>query len=82
MYEIEKGVPLPEGAGKERQKYPFGEMRPGDSFFVPGGATVNAHGNKSAYSAASNYGRAHGWKFSARTVTENGVKGVRIWRIA
>lgn len=36
MYEIEKGVPIPEltRRGKSGSKYPFAKMEVGDSFFI------------------------------------------------
>ncbi len=77
-YKIEKGVPVPLGAGcRGRLKYPWALMAPGDSFFVPDSAP------KMVSQAASNVARRHkGLRFATRAVTENGVKGVRVWKIA
>lgn len=68
---IDKGIPAPKGPNK----YPFPDMRVGDSFFAPinprhsGGLTSNA---KRIYPGT-------GWRSSR--VTENGITGVRVWRI-
>ena len=69
---IEKGVPAPEA--RYRNKYPFGEMEVGDSFFVPGGEAGKLS------NSASVYARYHGrkLKFSARKVEG----GARVWRVA
>ena len=68
---------IPPHIGRPR-KYPFPQMRNGDSFFRP---------NMTASSLGC-AGRAHfrkhpkpGCKFMARKVTENGVKGARIWLV-
>jgi hypothetical protein len=73
MLEIEKNVPAPSqnGAGRPA-KYPFAQMQPGDSIFVPGlktapGGTMTKH-----------IMLHPGQKFATRK--EEG--GMRIWRIA
>ena len=74
---IDKGVPMPRYAGERGApaKYPFREMEVGDSCFVPG------ESNQTFRSHAA-YAQRSGKKFSARTVVEGGVKGLRVWRIA
>lgn len=68
-------VPLPEDRRKLR-KYRFDEMPVKASFAVPAL-------NSNARAAASNYKRHHpGWDYTARTLTENGVAVIRIWRTA
>lgn len=74
MFQIDKNVPAPL-SGRNRL-YPWGELEPGDSFFVPGRTTRNIGG---AIGQARN--RYPDWEIVARTVTENGVKGVRVWRV-
>ena len=76
---IDKGVPLVglSGRGKHgNAKYPWREMEVGDSFFV---STVSM-------GALSAQGQQAGLrlnrKFKTKTFIENGVKGVRVWRIA
>lgn len=71
MIKIEKGIPIPPGAGGWR-KYPLGEMEIGDSFFAPG---------RKAGDISGGFAYHKGKKFSARTCAENGVDGVRVWRI-
>ena len=46
----------------------------GDSFFRPVEPRTVA-------GSAKSYGIRHGKKFTTRAVTENGVKGVRVWRV-
>ena len=73
---IEKGIPIPpRGDLKGRgRKSVFWDMEIGDSAFFPG----KAHdGVSNAYSYVR---KRTGAKFEARTVTENGVKGIRVWR--
>ena len=70
-FKIEKNVPLP----RSRSKYPWTEMEVGDSFFVPGrdgDAVIGCFGKQA---------KDWGWKFSARTRHEQGIFGVRVWRI-
>jgi hypothetical protein len=68
---IEKGVPLPETPPRWKPRYPWREMEPGDSFFVPEGKL------KSLQSSAYKVGRDLGRKFAAHP--EAG--GVRVWRV-
>ena len=75
---IDKHVPVPPGATK--RKYPFGDMAPGDSVFFPGENRADKH--HPAYMSARNYVRRNGWQITVRSVIENGVKGIRIWRVA
>lgn len=76
MYKIEANIKMPkkpQGTGA-KTKYPFKGLEVGDSFFVPKAVALNMSG------------RAHYWgkklerKYSVRTVTEGGVKGVRAKR--
>lgn len=79
MYKIDKGVqvPLPDGRGGGNAKYPWADMEPGDSFFVPleGAAKFIRH------MSAPPKLREAGMEYARRTVTENGVNGVRFWRV-
>jgi len=71
-FKIEKGIPIPRRTGSGRKpKYPWAEMKKGDSFFVMR-QTINRLG-----SCMVRAGKRLGMKFSART--EKG--GVRIWRV-
>lgn len=70
---IEKGVPLPLARGSgSGAPWPFDEMEVGDSFFATQIST----------SSLLTFARRHRPKrFTTRKVTENGVTGIRIWRI-
>lgn len=68
--EITKGVPAPRG---RKSKYPFREMEIGDSFFAPGSSVIGIHGCAR---------RHRPMKFTCRSVVENGIAGIRVWRIA
>ena len=71
---IDKNVPLPK-LRSPLNKYPWADMQVGDSFFIPQDpATVRA----SLYSCTK-WARI---KIATRRVTENGVEGIRVWRIA
>ena len=67
---VEKGIPIPPTSN--RGKYPWLQMEVGDSFFAPGRKTSQI---------GSCYNRIVGKTFRSRTRIENGVKGVRVWRI-
>lgn len=75
-FKVERGVPM-----TGRKSYPFAKMEVGDSFFVPGGATKYGAGDTAAVNSARSHGRRHNRKYVTRTVTEHGVKGLRIWRV-
>ena len=70
--QIDADIPLPSRRGNG-SKYPFHLMTVGDSFFVPDvkGATL---------SNAAGHWRKRGFNFAVRMVTEDGVRGARIWR--
>ena len=76
--EIDKGVPVPDDAGTAGvKKYPWAEMADGDSFFVPvlEGQTATQVQASIVSSSRKVCRRV------TRTVTENGVLGVRAWRV-
>ena len=68
--EITKGLPTPRG---RKSKYPFRDMEVGDSFFSPGSSVIGIHGCAR---------RHRPMKFTCRSVVEDGVAGIRVWRIA
>ena len=63
---IDHNVPIPSPKGD--RKYPFGTMEVGESFFVAGKINIQYHAYKPR-------------KFTQRIVTENGARGLRVWRI-
>jgi hypothetical protein len=70
---IDKNIPLPATYGKY-SKYPFGDMKKGDSFLIDSQAETTA-----VRQAASYYSRSTGtkMKFSIRKTD----KGHRCWRV-
>jgi hypothetical protein len=68
-FKIESDVPVPDE--RRRFKYPWSEMKVGDSFFVENGS------QNVLSTAGRQYGRFHGGKFSTRKEGN----GVRVWRI-
>lgn len=72
MLEIESTIPAPQVPPRER--YPFYDMRVGDSFQVRGQDRI-----KNARAAAWMFARRHpGVRFTSRKT----VDGCRIWRVA
>jgi hypothetical protein len=70
MIIIDKDIPFP---GRKRH-YPFIEMEVGDSFFTKK--------SRSTIAAIARYwGKRLNCKFSTADVVENGVEGIRVWRI-
>lgn len=72
MIAIEKDKPIP----PMPRKYPFPDMQPGDSFWVPLGDNA-ARTSHNLVAAASSHGRRKGKKFSVRRDGE----GFRVWRV-
>jgi hypothetical protein len=72
MYQIEKGIPVP-NLGRKR-KYPFAEMEIGDSFLVPMGDGKNVN---SLRISIRNLARFLAPKRFAISIQEGGL---RVWR--
>jgi len=72
MFEIEKGVPLPERR-QSGSVYPFRFMEVGDSFVVSEEDRL-----KNARAAAYSYGKRSGHRFACRRVGN----GWRFWRVS
>jgi len=72
---IETGIPIPPTriGGKAVKYHALRTMQIGESFFVPHKITNHMTGTLRCVRPK---------KFKQRTVTVNGVRGVRIWRIA
>lgn len=72
MYKIEEGIPMPEHPETGRRaKYPFADMKVGDSFAA-------GHGELELIrSASAYYKRVYKMKFVIRPEGDNGI---RIWR--
>jgi hypothetical protein len=69
-YELTDSIPMPPPS-----KYPFGDMAVGQSFFAAGT-------NHRMRTAAAAFGKRKGLTFACRILTENGVRGFRVWRTA
>lgn len=77
---IDKGVPMPAAQGK----WPWHKMGVGDSFFAAGYALSGSRERPDGmrwFTVSAGERTVPGSKWSARTVTEKGVKGVRVWRV-
>ena len=82
-FAISSDIPLPSiqrGGGVRESKYPFSKLEIGQSFFVKStpkafASTISGQNRKFAKSTPKR-------KFTLRAVTENGVNGVRVWRMA
>lgn len=73
------------GTRKFTHFYPFEEMKPGDSFWVPSGTQCTA-------GAISKFAKKSGWRFTSRGQAEDGrangqisgtraERGTRVWRV-
>lgn len=72
---IDKNIPVPVGTGH----FDFSLFEVGDSSFLAGDNSRISR--NSGYQSALRYGNLNGKKFAGRSVVEDGVKGVRIWRV-
>ena len=78
MFEIEKGVPIPGRGGKAL--FPWDEMKPGMSFFIP---ETDDNAKQRFQAAAISSGRVWckknqpDWKVVTRRLEE----GVRVWLV-
>ena len=74
-YEIESDIPMSKDGRGRPSFYPFRDMSVGDSFFASG-VRIN-----SVRRSASLFASRNGMKFATRKQTENGVTGLRVWRV-
>ena len=73
MFEIERGIPIPEN--KRHSEYPWSKLEVGDSFVVEGDKKTA----KSLRVTGWDYGRRHRpFKIIVRQETD---KTVRVWRV-
>ena len=70
---FDKNVPIPPALTGPDNKY--APMEVGDSYFFPGLK------NNQAAARFSSYRKRFGWKIATRSLTENGVQGIRVWRV-
>lgn len=78
---VDTDIPPPvRSRGGSQGLYQFGRLAVGNSLFI---TADTPRARASARSAARMYGVRHpGWNYQAKTVTEDGIKGLRVWRIA
>lgn len=78
-FKIEKGVPAP-GVDSRRtsRRYPFNEMKIGDSFFVPLNGKEPIRVQSNVMSSARTF-RKTGAKFTSSI--SHDPPGVRVWRV-
>lgn len=81
MIQIDHDIPMP--ATSSPENYPFADMQPGDSFFVPAGSTGCDKLRVYVNAAVTRYRKVSGHDIKLRSirVTENGVAGLRVWRV-
>lgn len=75
IYKIERGIKPPIKRVHKTRKYPFAEMKVGDSFVVPIESRQNLCVSSISYSKNHQSGK---WKFSIRKISE---VEVRCWRV-
>lgn len=71
---IEKGISIPAARLGRPVSTVFSKMEVGDSVFMP----KKCAGNVSNFTKTQ---RSRGMRFTSRKLVENGVSGVRVWRI-
>ena len=75
---VDTNIPIPR---TRASIYPFHTMEIGDSVFYPlnGATAIDKH---PAYMAAATIQKRQAdYRFTGRTVIENDVRGIRIWRV-
>lgn len=76
MIPIDQDIEMPrKRVGNSR--YNWTGMEVGGSFFVSDASDASLAGAGRSFSS---YWKL-GWKFATRRLTENGIEGVRIWRV-
>lgn len=85
---IEKNVPIPPVKRGRPSSYGFKDMEVGDSFFVPSRRSAAGKLEKQELTMArisnalARYRKHHPeFNITRRSVTEDGVAGIRVWRV-
>lgn len=85
MYAIESNIAMPKRTTRgpaAASVYPFAEMQPGDSFFVPCEETeFKKVRMRLAAAIVRRVKAAAGEKYSTRMINEESVNGIRVWRV-
>jgi hypothetical protein len=79
-YKIDKGIPL-HGRSNKSSKFPFNQMKVGDSFFAPHPDAKKARQNALARNAGQYRKPPKHMPFQRHFVTRTVEGGVRIWRV-
>lgn len=89
MFQVDKSIPLPTINKslnfKKQWRFPVLTMEVGDSFFAPGyvqRASQRMFGSEKTLNTSGWRKAVPGSKWTTRLVVENGVRGVRVWRVA
>jgi hypothetical protein len=91
MFKIDDDVPLPRPGwrGGRRCKYPFNELKVGQSFFTPAETKDAKDRNRCCRrlsSCATSFAKSRRkqglMRFAVRRVEEDGITGVRVWRLS
>jgi len=87
MIKIDRGIPIPpRTVGRAGNtdgavcKYPWHEMEIGDSFVFPDGGNVSRAQRMASTNLVVRHKMARS-RFTTRTLTEDGRRVVRVWRI-
>ena len=71
-YQIDTGIKIPASKyGTGTGKYPWHQLKSGDSFFVP----------ETRLASSKSRPGTPLFKTSSRVRVENGVKGIRVWKV-
>ncbi len=76
--DLEVGVPIPPDGRMTRTIYPWNDMRPGDSFFVP---LPDGPEGKTRRTSISRLACYTARKLDRYFTTRNVEGGVRVWRV-
>jgi hypothetical protein len=75
--EIEKGIPIPTPRKNLAEQYPLMDLKPGDSFFFAASPKEALNRRMSI----SQWAKKNGILLTTRIRVEDGVHGMRVWRV-
>jgi len=82
---VESGIPLVQNSRKNGFPYPFDDMKIGDSFFIPlddcRSQTVQSRINAAVTRWRKKDPDLNDSRFTTRTMVENDVEGIRVWKV-
>lgn len=74
---VDGGIPIPDRYKKHNFQGVFDNMQVGDSVFIP-----NEFDASKVHSCFSKKKTEEGWRITTRKVTDEGVRGIRVWRLS